>query len=171
LNFDFHPKVVRQWLVDSGFIIERQLTVSHFRMRLIKKLIPLKLLVAMESVLQLTGNWWQLTPSVFVRARAGLEGRSGCKSPEPGAPTQVDPYGCSGYKSPEASALTEADPYGRSGYRSPEASTPAGKGFFRCPECGHALPDETEGTLTCPVCARRWAVRDGIYDFREALTG
>ena len=70
LNFDFHPQAVRQWLVESGFTIQRQLTVSHFRMGLFKRLIPLKMLLAMESTLQLTGNWWQLTPSVFVRACA-----------------------------------------------------------------------------------------------------
>jgi ubiquinone/menaquinone biosynthesis C-methylase UbiE len=159
LNFNFHPKAVRQWLVDSGFIIERQLTVSHFRIKCMKRLIPLKLLVAMESFLQLTGNRWQLTPSVFVRARAGLEERSGYRPPEPCDPTEVNPDGRT------ASDLAEADLCGW------KASTTAGKGFFRCPECGQALPDETEGALTCPACARRWAVRDGIYDFREALTG
>ncbi len=66
LNFDFHPKAVRQWLVDNGFVIQRQLTVSHFRMGVLKKVVPLKVLVAMDSALQSTGNWWQLTPSVFV---------------------------------------------------------------------------------------------------------
>jgi len=70
LNFDFHPQAVRHWLVESGFAIRRQLTVSHFRMGIIKRLFPLKLLVAMDSALQLTGNWWQLTPSVFVLACA-----------------------------------------------------------------------------------------------------
>jgi ubiquinone/menaquinone biosynthesis C-methylase UbiE len=66
LNFDFHPKTVRQWLVEAGFDIRRQLTVSHFRIGLLKRLIPTRLLVAMDSLAQLTGGWWQLTPSVFV---------------------------------------------------------------------------------------------------------
>jgi ubiquinone/menaquinone biosynthesis C-methylase UbiE len=70
LNFDFHPGAVRQWLVENDFAVERQLTVSHFRMGLFKRLVPLKLLVAMDAVMQLSGGWWQLTPSVFVRARA-----------------------------------------------------------------------------------------------------
>lgn len=70
LNFDFHPTAVRQWLKESGFDIERQLTVSHFRVGLLKRLIPLRLLVGMDSALQLTGNWLQVSPSVFVRARA-----------------------------------------------------------------------------------------------------
>ncbi|MFO7624560.1 MAG: class I SAM-dependent methyltransferase [Anaerolineales bacterium] len=70
LNFDFHPKSIRTWLLENGFSIERQLTVSHFRMRLLKRIIPVKLLVKMDSLAQLTGNLWQLTPSVFLRAQA-----------------------------------------------------------------------------------------------------
>jgi SAM-dependent methyltransferase len=70
LNFDFHPKTVRNWLHGNGFTIERQLTVSHYRIGLFKRLVPLKLLVAMDAAAQLTGDWWQLTPSVFVRSRA-----------------------------------------------------------------------------------------------------
>lgn len=70
LNFDFHPAAVRAWLRESGFSIERQLTVSHFRMGFFKKVVPLKLLVAMDSLAQLSGDAWQLSPSVFVRNRA-----------------------------------------------------------------------------------------------------
>jgi SAM-dependent methyltransferase len=70
LNFDFHPGTVRAWLQLSGFAVERQLTVSHFRMGLFKRTLPLKLLVWMDSLAQLTGGWWQLAPSVFARNRA-----------------------------------------------------------------------------------------------------
>ncbi len=70
LNFDFHPKTVRAWLQGNGFVVERQLTVSHFRLGLLKRLLPVNALVEMDSLAQLTGDWWQLTPSVFARARA-----------------------------------------------------------------------------------------------------
>ena len=70
LNFDFHPQAVRNWLCENAFEVERQLTVSHFRMQLLKKVIPANLLIRMDSLAQLTGDWWQLTPSVFVRSRA-----------------------------------------------------------------------------------------------------
>jgi hypothetical protein len=70
LNFDFHPKAVIAWLHEAGFTVERQLTVSHFRMETLKRLVPLKLLVFMDSLAQLTGNWWQLSPSVFLLANA-----------------------------------------------------------------------------------------------------
>ncbi len=70
LNFDFHPAAVRGWLQQAGFTVERQLTVSHFRLALLKRVVPLRLLVGLDSLAQWTGNWWQLTPSVFVRARS-----------------------------------------------------------------------------------------------------
>jgi SAM-dependent methyltransferase len=69
LNFDFHPLWIRDRLTDAGFSPGRMLTVSHYRMDLLKKIIPTKLLVKMDSVAQLSGNWWQLTPSVFVKNR------------------------------------------------------------------------------------------------------
>ena len=138
LNFDFHPQAVRQWLEESGFAIQRQLTVSHFRMGLFKRLIPLKMLLAMESTLQLTGNWWQLTPSVFVRACAV------------GAGEREDGQSPSNHASEPALA----------------PNTPISD-IFRCPECGCAPLTEQTDALACPHCARRWAVRDGIYDFRS----
>jgi len=70
LNFDFHPDAVTDWLQVADFDVERRLTVSHFRLPLFKRLLPLPLLVAMDSLAQWTGGLWQLTPSVFVRARA-----------------------------------------------------------------------------------------------------
>ncbi len=70
LNFDFHPRSVKTWLTQNQFSVQRQLTVSHYRMALFKKIVPTSLLVAMDSMAQWTGNWWQLTPSVFVRAQA-----------------------------------------------------------------------------------------------------
>ncbi len=70
LNFDFHPATVRTWLQLSQFVIERQLTVSHFRIALMKRFLPTRLLVGMDSMAQLTGDLWQFSPSVFVRTRA-----------------------------------------------------------------------------------------------------
>jgi len=74
LNFDFHPRAIRKWLGECGFTIERQLTVSHFRLNWLKNHIPISWLVSLDSLAQWTGNWWQLTPSVFVKARAVRKG-------------------------------------------------------------------------------------------------
>ncbi|HSQ39764.1 MAG TPA: class I SAM-dependent methyltransferase, partial [Anaerolineales bacterium] len=68
LNFDFHPKAVRKWLEELGFTIERTLTLSHFRVGILKRLVPTGILVFFDSIFQWTGAWWQLTPSVFVKA-------------------------------------------------------------------------------------------------------
>ncbi|MCJ7676971.1 MAG: class I SAM-dependent methyltransferase [Anaerolineales bacterium] len=70
LNFDFHPRAIDEWLQTSAFAAERRLTVSHFRLPLLKRLLPLSVLVGMDSLAQWTGDLWQVTPSVFVRARA-----------------------------------------------------------------------------------------------------
>jgi ubiquinone/menaquinone biosynthesis C-methylase UbiE len=71
LNFNFHPRAINLWLQRSGFEIMRQLTVSHFRLQILKRIVPMRLLVGLDSLLQWTGGIWQLTPSVFVKARAG----------------------------------------------------------------------------------------------------
>jgi ubiquinone/menaquinone biosynthesis C-methylase UbiE len=70
LNYDFHPRWIRQELENAGFEPQRMLTVSHFRIPLLKKVVPTNALVALDSSIQFTGNWWQLTPSVFVLNRS-----------------------------------------------------------------------------------------------------
>lgn len=121
LNFDFHPRTVRGWLRAAGYSIRRQLSVSHFRVGFLKRWAPLKLLTSLDSLAQLTGNWWQLTPSVFVKNQAVGD-------------TPVAPPGA----------------------------------MFRCPECGGELTDKGD-KLVC-VCGLRWAVVDGIYNFKEPLS-
>lgn len=69
LNFDFHPRAIRTWLGELGFTIEKTLTVSHFRLGFLKRLVPAKLLAALDGFFQPTGALWQVTPSVFVRAK------------------------------------------------------------------------------------------------------
>ncbi len=76
LNFDFHPRAVDAWLREAGFRVERRLTVSHFRLAWLKRVVPTRVLVTLDALAQLTGDWWQLTPSVFVKARAVPKGPS-----------------------------------------------------------------------------------------------
>jgi SAM-dependent methyltransferase len=70
LNFDFHPRMVRETLRGVGFEPGRTLTVSHLRAGFLKHLIPTAILVFFDSLAQFTGGLWQLTPSVFVRNTA-----------------------------------------------------------------------------------------------------
>ncbi|HUH96755.1 MAG TPA: class I SAM-dependent methyltransferase [Anaerolineales bacterium] len=80
LNFDFHPRAVRIWLNGLDFKIERTLTVSHFRIGFLKRIVPTSVLVLCDSAIQWTGGLFQLTPSVFVRCRCGRPA-----GPAPGA--------------------------------------------------------------------------------------
>ncbi len=124
LNFDFHPAWMRERLAEVGLQVRQQRTVSHFRLGLLKRLVPTGLLVAFDRLLQPTGALWQLAPSVFVCCEA--------RADKPAAPPGV---------------------------------------FFRCTTCGSTnLVDEGDA-LSCTDCSERFAVREGIYDFKTPLEG
>ena len=123
LNFDFHPQEVRNWLAESGFQPNKTLSVSHFRIGILKRFLPTGLLVWLDSLAQWTGALWQLTPSVFVRAQAAGD--------QP--------------------AITPSD------------------AFFQCPDCGHTPLEEKRDRMICNQCRQQWAIKDGIYDFREPI--
>ena len=80
LNFDFHPRMMLAALRASGFDVQRLRTLSHFRLGLLKRLVPTSVLVALDVFLQPTGQLFQLAPSVFVRAQAAGD------APAPPAP-------------------------------------------------------------------------------------
>ena len=67
LNFNFHPRWIEQQLQIAKFLPTEMLTVSRYRIPLIKEFVPTRLLVFADALLQWTGNWWQFTPSVFVK--------------------------------------------------------------------------------------------------------
>jgi SAM-dependent methyltransferase len=69
LNFDFHPRAVHAWLEEIGFAVRKVRTVSHFRLGLLKRLVPARLLAGLDAVFQPSGALFQLTPSVFVKAQ------------------------------------------------------------------------------------------------------
>jgi len=71
LNFDFHPRAVFKWLTELGFKRKRVLTLSHFRVGFLKRIIPTSVLVFFDSIFQWTGALFQLTPSVFVKSVVG----------------------------------------------------------------------------------------------------
>lgn len=74
LNFDFHPRIMLAWLREAGFTVRSVRSLSYFRVPLLKRLLPLNLLVTLDSLLQPTGRFVQLSPSVFVKAVAVGEG-------------------------------------------------------------------------------------------------
>lgn len=70
LNFDFHPKRVKEILKQAHFIIQKQISVSYLRAGFIKKIIPLSAMRAIETLLQCTLPWSAYSPSIFLRTRA-----------------------------------------------------------------------------------------------------
>jgi len=75
LNFDFHPKAIQRYLRETGFRIMRQLTVSHFRMGFLKRHVPTRLLAGLDAILQWTGGFIQISPSVFTKCQADGSGQ------------------------------------------------------------------------------------------------
>jgi ubiquinone/menaquinone biosynthesis C-methylase UbiE len=89
LNFNFHPAWMRQQFQAAGLQITSTRTVSHYRIGWLKKYVPMPVLVKLDGWAQPTGRWWQLTPSVFLKAvadKSGLPAETGffrcpaCKS-------------------------------------------------------------------------------------------
>ncbi len=70
LNYDFHPRWIWEQLKHVGLRREAVRTVSHYRIDFLKRSVPTSLLVSLDALTQPTGLLWQLSPSVFVRARA-----------------------------------------------------------------------------------------------------
>lgn len=69
LNYNFHPRHVYRLLTTIGFNVKKVRSVSHFRIGLLKKTIPLKFLIFLESLIQWTGIFIQLSPSIFIRSQ------------------------------------------------------------------------------------------------------
>ena len=70
LNFDFHPRWMLAALRSAGFQPDEVRSVSHFRLALLKRLLPPSLLVRLDQALQPTGRWVALSPSLFVASAA-----------------------------------------------------------------------------------------------------
>jgi hypothetical protein len=115
---------MRRQLQSSGFNTGRTLSVSHFRVPVLKKIVPTAVLAGLDGLLQGGGRWFQLSPSVFVHNRVPHAG----KTAAPGT-------------------------------------------FFACPTCKTPLGEVVNDQLVCPnpQCGRKWAVIDGLYDFKEPV--
>jgi SAM-dependent methyltransferase len=70
LNFDFHPRWIDNRLAQAGFTVQARRSVSHFRLALLKRIVSARLLARLDGLLQSSGQWWQFTPSVFVKSQA-----------------------------------------------------------------------------------------------------
>lgn len=123
LNFDFHPGAMARWLREAGFVTEKRRALSYFRLSLLKRAVPTRLLVALDGLLQPTGEWAPYSPSVFTLNRAAGD----------------DP----------PAALDGP--------------------LFKCLNCGSPLHEDGQ-TVVCANGDGRWAIRDGIYDFKAPVS-
>jgi len=112
LNFDFHPEYIRRHLALAGFAVEEERAVSTFRLPLLKRVVPARLLAALDGVLQRPLARFHPSPSVFLRCRA--VGDAG--TPPPGRPL----FRCPRCHAPDL--------------------RPEGPGGLVCGQCGAAWP-------------------------------
>jgi hypothetical protein len=135
LNFDFHPRWMRDRLSEAGFVVERTRAVSTLRVPLLKRWVPAPLLAAIDGALQWTGQCCACAPSIFVRAYTREHTAGVRKDAGSGArPSELD-----------------LDP----------------SSLFRCPACEGGPLHAEESSLLCASCGARWAIDDGIYDFKS----
>ena len=96
LNFDFHPRWMMAAARAAGFEVRARRAVSYLRLGLLKRWLPLKLLVGLDALLQPSGAIALLSPSAFVQLVVppadgapdgrGLTGEAIFCSPRSGAP-------------------------------------------------------------------------------------
>ncbi len=64
-----HPHTIKKLLYQNGFVIDKILSVSNFRVPFLKKFLPLKLLLILESLCQQLFSYGYIGPSIFILAR------------------------------------------------------------------------------------------------------
>lgn len=69
IYYNFHPKYIKDMLIQHGFSIEEELAVSIFRNERLKKIMGERTLSRLEALLQKPLRGFHLSPSVFVKAR------------------------------------------------------------------------------------------------------
>jgi SAM-dependent methyltransferase len=121
LNFDFHPAYMDSALRQAGFAPSRRRAVSWLRLGLFKSILPLKVMVGLDRLMQPLGGALPISPSIFVENKV------------PGTPAPVAPL----------------------------------EALFKCPACGSMTLRREGDVLVCAANGERWAIRDGIYDFKE----
>jgi SAM-dependent methyltransferase len=141
LNFDFHPTWMGKQFAEAGLKVRQQFAVSHFRTPLLKRKVPAATLAKVDSWLFGPGGVYPLAPSVFVQVEAEK--------------ATVENAGAE--KMSEGSQL--------------KGSITDVTGLFSCPACGEeqTLSLEHEAQLVCQRCSKRYAKRNGIWDFKELL--
>lgn len=66
---NFHPRYIKSLLKKNGFKITKTLSVSNFRSKFCKKILPLKVLLILEKIAQVLRPPFFAGPSIFILAQ------------------------------------------------------------------------------------------------------
>lgn len=66
--YNYHPAYVLDLLEATGFVAQRTIGTSYFRLSILKRFVPFEALFAADRLLQSLLSWAWITPSIFVSA-------------------------------------------------------------------------------------------------------
>ncbi len=70
LNFDFHPRYIADNLRNVNFVPQKKLAVSSLRVAALKRIVPAKILAALDGILQSPLSNLSISPSLFIHAQS-----------------------------------------------------------------------------------------------------
>lgn len=172
LNFDFHPAWMRDRLAQAHLRVRRQWAVSHFRLPILKRLIPAERLAALEERFFALGGKFPLSPSVFLQlapvtadAYASVDGAE--------VDSAVNARLAQGGPGENIASLGngQQDNLEQEKRKQDETDLDDITQLFCCPSCfaAHSFDRPNSDRLVCRVCDAAYARVDGIWDFKEAL--
>jgi SAM-dependent methyltransferase/uncharacterized protein YbaR (Trm112 family) len=145
---DYHPAYIKKLLKDRGFKVIKQISVSNFRLNILKKALRLNFLLFAENIYQRFFSFINTGPSIFLKTIPGAKEKNKFISTD---------------NSHKPEKVTD------------RASISISE-FFICPKCKGAnlfMNDKItgsffsqDGEINCPDCSSKFPVEGGIYDFR-----
>ena len=67
--FNYHPNQIKTILFANGFKVIRRFSASNFRFPLLKKMVPLKVLLFLERIISPLASRYRFGPSIFVLSK------------------------------------------------------------------------------------------------------
>ena len=73
---NFHPQYIKKLFLNNGISIKRKIGTSFFRSELLKKIVPMKLLILGEGICQTLFSFTDFSPSIFYDTKVGKAGKN-----------------------------------------------------------------------------------------------
>lgn len=142
--YNFHPKFIKDKLESAEFKILKILSVSNFRLNILKKIISTEILSKIENVVQSPLGLLKTGPSIFVLSQ----------KKDKKIILKKQYFKKESLKSEYLFKETK------------DSTFDLEKITWRCTNCGSNNINEEENELICMNCNFKFAIRDGIYDFK-----